>query len=217
MPVAVVSTSRRDAVFAAVEAYDGQDSGGQSWTPIPRIRGSKLHAETQPAPAPGTWGEPTPMPPVLAQAALEGELRPWCGSSPPIRRTGWRLRWPGSEGRSWRATREFYWTAPGAEKPPASSINEAPRRLTTPNSDGRRKQGCYRRGAAGRLVPSDRLTACQAREGAFIQSVAALARGLMPAAPSPQRLAHPPTRRWILHPTCATHGRWQPLAPKDLG
>jgi hypothetical protein len=27
----------------------GQISGGQFWTPIPRLRGSKLHAETQAA------------------------------------------------------------------------------------------------------------------------------------------------------------------------
>src|SRR5260370_23987335 len=27
----------------------GHNSGGQFWTPIPKLRGSKLHAETQPA------------------------------------------------------------------------------------------------------------------------------------------------------------------------
>jgi hypothetical protein len=42
--------------------------------PATQWRGYRPPAEP-PAPAPGTWGEPAPMPCVLAQAAQEGDLR----------------------------------------------------------------------------------------------------------------------------------------------
>ena len=44
--VSTISISHRPPLTEAGSPA-GRDSGGQSWTPIPRLRGSKLHAETQ--------------------------------------------------------------------------------------------------------------------------------------------------------------------------
>ena len=53
---------------------------------------------------------------------------------PPIRRTGWRGLWRASGGRSWRATREIYRSARGAEKHSPTSIPETQHRLTVPTA-----------------------------------------------------------------------------------
>ena len=48
-----------------------QDTNAYGLLPESQWRGYRPPQE-QPAPAPGTWGDPAPMPSVLAQAALEG-------------------------------------------------------------------------------------------------------------------------------------------------
>ena len=48
-----------------------QETNAYAVLPSTQWQGYRPPAEP-PAPAPGTWGEPTPMPTVLAQAALEG-------------------------------------------------------------------------------------------------------------------------------------------------
>ena len=59
-------------------------------------------------------------------------------------------RWRASGGRSWRATREFSRTAPGAEKPLHASNIEAPHRLTAPTApDEERKTAIERERLAG--------------------------------------------------------------------
>jgi hypothetical protein len=48
-----------------------QETNAYAVLPESQWRGYRSPPEP-PAPAPGTWGEPPPMPSVLAQAALEG-------------------------------------------------------------------------------------------------------------------------------------------------
>ena len=48
-----------------------QETNAYAVLPATQWRGYRPPAEP-PAPAPGTWGDPPPMPSVLAQAALEG-------------------------------------------------------------------------------------------------------------------------------------------------
>jgi len=74
-----------------------------------------------PAPAPGTWVNRRPCRPCWPRrrwrAGRAAICRWWSESSMPIPRTGSRRRWRGWAGRSWRATREIYRSARGAEKP----------------------------------------------------------------------------------------------------
>jgi hypothetical protein len=51
-----------------------QETNAYAVLPDSQWRGYRAPQEP-PAPAPGTWGEPAPMPSVLAQAALEGRER----------------------------------------------------------------------------------------------------------------------------------------------
>jgi hypothetical protein len=60
--------SWRDGRFVLV-----QETNAYAVLPDSQWRGYRPPAEP-PAPAPGTWGEPTPMPSVLAQVALETDL-----------------------------------------------------------------------------------------------------------------------------------------------
>ena len=58
-----------------------QETNAYAVLPESQWRGYRPPQEP-PAPAPGTWGEPAPMPSALAQAALEGDLRAGGTSSP---------------------------------------------------------------------------------------------------------------------------------------
>jgi hypothetical protein len=52
-----------------------QESNAYAVLPETGWRGYRAPMELPAAPAPGTWGEPAPMPSVLAQAALETDLK----------------------------------------------------------------------------------------------------------------------------------------------
>jgi DNA-binding transcriptional MocR family regulator len=51
-----------------------QETNAYAVLPESQWRGYRPPPEPPAAPWPGTWGEPTPMPSALAQAALEGDL-----------------------------------------------------------------------------------------------------------------------------------------------
>ena len=80
-----------------------QESNAYAVLPESQWRGYRPPQEP-PGPAPGTWGDPPPMPSALAQAALEGDLagkvHVLLASDP---KDGWRPPWRGSGGRSWPA------------------------------------------------------------------------------------------------------------------
>jgi hypothetical protein len=93
-----------------------QDTNAYAVLPETQWRGYRPPAEP-PVPAPGTWGAPPPMLDAVTLAALEADLVGKVQRWSPIPVTPWRVRWRASGGRSWRATREFYRSARGAEKP----------------------------------------------------------------------------------------------------
>ena len=113
-----------------------QETNAYAVLPESQWRGYRPPQEP-PAPAPGTWGEPPPMPSALAQAALEGRSGGQGGRDPrpadPEGPAGGRAG-AARAGVHGARTREFYRTARDAEKPPHGSITEAQHRLTAPTA-----------------------------------------------------------------------------------
>jgi hypothetical protein len=108
--------SWRDGLFVLE-----QETNAYAVLPDTQWRGYRPPQEP-PAPAPSTWAIHRPCrlcsPRRLRRVGTGAVCYRWCRSWQPIPRTGWRLPWRGSGGRSWRATREFYRSAAAAEKPP---------------------------------------------------------------------------------------------------
>jgi hypothetical protein len=94
-----------------------QDTNAYAVLPESQWRGYRAPQEP-PGPAPGTWGEPTPVVlSAVAQAALEDDLAGKVQALASDPKDGLAVAWRGSGGRLWPATREIYRSARDAEKP----------------------------------------------------------------------------------------------------
>ena len=118
---------------------------------------------------------------------------PW----PAIRRTVWRLPWPGSGGRSWSATRELYRSAADAEKHSPELIE--PRHRPAGTSSPKEGRRIEQEAAGG---------ACLTDEDPSGRQVLRAARGRQHGAGVDQGRSHLGTRRQQFASTdsgCGTH------------
>ena len=84
-----------------------QETNAYAVLPESQWRGYRPPPEPPAAPWPDTWGEPTPMPSALAQAALEGDLAGKVQALAATPRMAWLPPWRGSGRRSWHETPDF--------------------------------------------------------------------------------------------------------------